>query len=289
MMPQSVTFGEMFLCPPVVRRVAATVIWASLVAAATSPAGATAIVFTDSGAAPADIADTVGAYGAALGTLNPNVAGSFGSGRREINWDGVPDAFSAPNALPPDFFNVNSPRGAVFFTPGTGFQVSARAGIGPTEFDNLEAGSSTNFQTFSPQRLFTAVGSTVTDVLFFVPGSPTPAFVTGFGAVFTGVEATGATFIDYFGLDDQLLASVTAPVGGAGSLSFAGLFFDDGTQIGRVRLHSGQVPLGSSDGDRVVMDDFIYGEPVAAPVPEPATLVLFGAAAVAARRRLKRR
>ena len=49
-----------------------------------------------------------------LGTLNPNVAGSFGSGRREINWDGVPDALAAPNNLPANFFNVNSPRGVVF-------------------------------------------------------------------------------------------------------------------------------------------------------------------------------
>src|SRR5438093_9331012 len=34
--------------------------------------------------------------------------GSFGGLRREINWDGVPDAFSAPNLLPGNFFNVNS-------------------------------------------------------------------------------------------------------------------------------------------------------------------------------------
>ncbi len=47
--------------------------------------------------------------------------GSFGGVRREINWDGVPDPFSAPNSLPPNFFNVNSPRGILFSTPGTGF------------------------------------------------------------------------------------------------------------------------------------------------------------------------
>ena len=42
--------------------------------------------------------------------------------RREINWDGVPDNFAAPNFLPGDFFNS---RGAFFSTPGTGVQVSA--------------------------------------------------------------------------------------------------------------------------------------------------------------------
>ena len=47
--------------------------------------------------------------------------GAFGGLRREINWDGVAAGFSAPNILPANFFNVNSPRGAVFDTPGTGF------------------------------------------------------------------------------------------------------------------------------------------------------------------------
>src|SRR5947209_16922503 len=46
--------------------------------------------------------------------------GSFGGVRREINWDGVPDAFASANACPPNFFNVNSPGGAVFSTPVDG-------------------------------------------------------------------------------------------------------------------------------------------------------------------------
>src|SRR5256884_2147984 len=98
------------------------------------------IIFSASGSSPAGIQATVDAYRSDLGTLNPNVAGSFGSGRREINWDGVPDAFSAPNLFPPNFFNTNSPRGVVFTTGGTGFQVSATAASGtPVEFGNINA------------------------------------------------------------------------------------------------------------------------------------------------------
>src|SRR6266404_2424932 len=117
-------------------------------------AAAAPITVSGSGSSPAGIQALVDAYRADLGGLNPNVAGSFGSGRREINWDGVPDALSAPNFLPANFFNVNSPRGVVFSTPGTGFQTSANAAVGPIEFDNINPTYSAAFQTFSAQRLF---------------------------------------------------------------------------------------------------------------------------------------
>ncbi len=110
--------------------------------------------FNDTGPTAGDILDSVQAFRNVVGTLNPNTAGSVGSGRREINWDGVPAAFSAPNNLPANFFNVNSPRGVVFSTPGTGFQVSGAttdAGTGqPTlEFANLNATYPTLFDPFS--------------------------------------------------------------------------------------------------------------------------------------------
>src|SRR5215204_877863 len=140
------------------------------------------------GTSGAAIQSAVDAYRADLGALNPNVAGSFGSGRREINWDGVPDAFAAPNLMPADFFNVNSPRGAVFATSGSGFQVSANAGVAPIEFDNINT-------TYS--RLFTALDSKVLTVQFFEPGTATPATTSGFGAVFTDVDRPG-TRIVYF-------------------------------------------------------------------------------------------
>jgi hypothetical protein len=238
-------------------------------------ARASDIQFSASGASPAAIQATVDAFRAALGNLNPNVAGSFGSGRREINWDGVPDSSSAPNNLAPNFFNVNSPRGAVFATSGSGFQVSANAGVAPIEFDNINPAYSSMFQTFSPQRLFTALGSSVTDVFFFVPGTTTPAFTSGFGVVFTDVDLAGTTSLQLFDPQNNPLGTFFAPTANNG-LSFFGVLFNAGERIGRVRINSGNVALSASPEsgslDAVVMDDFIYGEPVS--VPEPSSILL---------------
>ena len=95
----------------------------------TAPGFAGFITFEGTGATVAAITPTRDAFRSAVG--GGPVAGAngdFGGLRREINWDGVGDAFADPNALPGNFFNVNSPRGVVFSTPGTGFLVSANSG-----------------------------------------------------------------------------------------------------------------------------------------------------------------
>lgn len=226
-----------------------------------------------SGTNTAAIQSTVDNFRSDLGTLNPNQAGSANGGRREINWDGVPAQFAAPNNMPADFFNVNSPRGVVFTTAGTGFQVSGATGDSGSagqpaaaRFGNLQATYTANFQTFSPQRLFTPLGSNVMDVTFFVPGSTTPAFSLGFGAVFTDVEHDGATTIELFNQNGASLGRRAVPVSPNGGLSFFGISFVgiNSRVISKVRIISGEAALGAVEGanDLVVMDDFIYGEPV---------------------------
>jgi hypothetical protein len=143
-------------------------------------------------------------------------------------------------------------------------------------FDNINATYSSIFQTFSPQRLFTAVGSNIADVNFFVPGSTNPATVSGFGSVFTDVDLANTTSIQYFNANGASLGTFFAPTSNNG-LSFLGVSgFGDG--IARVRITNRNSALGPSElagapTDVVVMDDFLYGEPQVV-VPEPSSLLL---------------
>lgn len=241
-------------------------------------ASAAPVEFSASGAQPSDIQSSFEAFRGLLGDNNLAKHDQvFTGGHREINWDGVPDAVAAPNLMPPDFFNKNSPRGAVFLTPGTGFEISAKAGNAtgtPVEFGDITGGLRNQFQTFSPQRLFTALDSAVTETVFFQPGTNVAATVTAFGSVFTNVTKEGLTTIDYLDANGALLHRQTVPASKRGGLSFAGTFFNAGEQVYMVRITSGNVeldrevglipnPRGDDPADVVVMDDFIYAEPQA--------------------------
>jgi len=261
-----------------------------LVLTAAAGAAQAQVVRSAAGANAAAIQSEVDKFRSDLGSLNANVPGSFGAGRREINWDGVPDAFDSPNPFPAGFFNANSPRGVVFSTPGTGFQNSSNTASGvPVRFGNIDPSYTNEFSTFSPQRLFTAVGSTTTDVDFFIAGSNAKARTRGFGVVFTDVDLAGSAQIELFS-ESRSLGSYNAPAfAGDGGLSFIGVSFDN-SEVTRVRITSGTEALGlnvteSLPGkDLVAMDDFIYGEPV----PTPGALCLAGASLLVTGRRRRR-
>lgn len=246
------------------RRTSSGLVAAAGLVFALAPA-ASAAVFTAAGANPAAIQASVDGLRAALGANN-GVGGTFATGRREINWDGVPNGFAAPNPLPANFFNVNSPRGVVFSTAGTGFQVSASAASGtPVRFGNLNAAYPADNQTFSAERLFTALGSNTLQIDFFVPGTSIPATVAGFGAVFTDAEVAAAARYTVFLGDGTNGGQFGVPVAPTGGLSFLGL--TDPLRYSRIVIQSGTAVPGASESlnavDVVFMDDFIYGEPQA--------------------------
>src|SRR5881227_1456900 len=236
------------------------------------------VVFQAAGPSGASIQSTVDAFRAVPGfeTNNGNNPGPLPDGRREINWDGgSPDVLGTTAPVTP--FNVFlNTRGSQFTTPGLGLSQAPPSG-GPQGglavlFGNPTYG--TIFRTFSPQRLFTAVGSNVTEGSFFIPGTngTVPATVRGFGAVFTDVDqqADGdpnhkaSTLIEYLDKDSRILFSSSVPASpGSGNLSFFGIVFSD-ARIAAVRIQAGNVAPGPTDDARhdiVMMDDFIYGEP----------------------------
>lgn len=235
------------------------------------------VVRQGTGANTAALQAIVDQFRTDLGGANNGVGGLFTSGRREINWDGVPDNFSEPNNLPLDFFNVNSPRGVIFnaIEDETGaalnqFAVSATTASGvPVRFANINATYSSIFTTFSAQRLFTVRNTHMLEVNFVIPGTNVPATVSGFGVIFADVDsATGGnrSLIRVYGVDGRQLSAASAGVLDNG-LSFVGISFNAGERIARVVIESGNAALSSTNNDGVsgvdvvAMDDFIYGEP----------------------------
>jgi hypothetical protein len=230
------------------------------------------VIFQAAGPSIASIQSTVDEFRAALGAdNNGSTPGPLPEGRREINWDGGGSV--ATSLAPTPFTGFLLSRGALFVTPGQGFVQAPTSGLAET-FANPTY--ETIFQPFSPVRLFSAIGSSVTNSQFFVPGSGDQrATIRGFGAVFTDIDRPdasaggvrgGSTLLQCFGVDGKLLYSGFVPSSpGQGGMSFLGVSFRD-ARIARVRIRSGNAIPGADDGggqDVVMMDDFIYGEPQA--------------------------
>jgi len=252
------------------------------------PAAADPIVVSGTGADTAALQPTVNSFTALLGGVNNgNTPGSQGSGRREINWDGGGSTATAPGVTP---FTVFQNRGSIFTTPGASFVQVPNANLA-TFFGNPTY-LATNFPFFSPVRLFSPVGSNITDANFFIPGTNTPASVSGFGAVFSDVDLANSTSIQFFDPFGTPLAGPFFAQPLNNGLSFLGVFFNAGEQIGFARITAGNAAPGPNDGggtDVVFLDDFIFGEPRAiTAIPEPAALSVLAGLVVEAFARRRR-
>lgn len=189
------------------------------------------------------------------------------TGRREINWDAVPDNQTNTDNFPGDFFNSTDPalpagrkRGIVFSTPGKGLRVSDK------DFSDVVSGNE-QFKAFSPARTFAAIGSNKMDLTFKIPGTANAAFVRGFGAIFSDVDRANISSIEFFE-DDKSLGKFNVPARTDGSgFSFLGVIFPD-NKVTRVTITSGSAGISggykyNANDDLVVMDDFFYSEPAA--------------------------
>jgi hypothetical protein len=202
------------------------------------------VVFSAAG----DITTKLNEFRSQLGTLNTTTG--LTSGRREINWDGVPDS------------PVARQRGLVY-------DGADEAMVSKTQFAEINAPAASEFSAFSGTKTFAVTNALVWPVSFRVAGQTTPATIKGFGAVFSDVDKATSTYIEFFH-NERSLGKFFAPVHDhTGSFSFLGVYFPAET-VTHVKLgHEGRLRDGAKDitqggpADLIILDDFIYSEPVA--------------------------
>jgi hypothetical protein len=197
---------------------------------------------------------------------NPNngaTPGEAPEGRREINWDAVPAAVTNVIDFPATFFNVNSPRGLVYDQVSRGLEVS------DNRFTDINPTYASEFNPFSGQKMFSAIGNNEASVQFLVAGSSERATVRGIGVVFLDVDSKDSSGIILIGEDGSTLGRILAPArSDARGASFVGVVFQN-PLIARARIVAGDGILSPDEDDvsqggrhdLVVMDDFLYGEP----------------------------
>ncbi|HEY0426745.1 MAG TPA: VCBS repeat-containing protein [Pyrinomonadaceae bacterium] len=241
------------------------------------------VIRSNAGTSAVNIQDTITLFRQDLGGANNGVGNSYTTGRREIDWDDVPDNLASPNYLPNNYYNSTSARGVIIDNPcnrADYIRVSAdssNATNTPVRFGDIDPSYTNNFKAYSGQRIFSPTDSSFAgrcsevDINFYVPGTNIPATVNGFGAVFSDIDVFGRAMIFVYGVDGKRLipspTSTTALPFNNG-LSFLGISFNSGERIARVRIYLSYdaLQLGVPDEnnmgfDVVAMDDIIYGEP----------------------------
>jgi hypothetical protein len=222
------------------------------------------IIFSASG----DIQSQIDAFRSQLGPVNTGAAAA--GGRREINWDAVPeDQLGKP--LPDNFFNPIGPtaipgrqRGLMYTPKGGSFAVSKLG------FTDINPGLKTGFKPFSGSNTFANTSASLWEVAFQVPGQSIAASVQGFGAVFSDVDQPNTGYLEFFDGSRSLGKHFIPAKEQSSPFSFLGVYFPGTQRVTRVvvshhgTLVSGQPDISDGGGsDLFVLDDFFYSEPQA--------------------------
>ena len=221
--------------------------------------------------AAGDITASIDQFKNVLGSTENTVpAPPQAGGHRRINWDGVPSNLTNNNSFPLDFFNNTdaagpNPRkkGLVYANTGAIFRIDS------TSYAGIDSSYANNFKPFSGKRIVTAVNTNITELVFKVPGTNTDASIKGFGLVFSDVDNSDYTTVEFFNGNKSLGVFKAPARNDANGFSFLGVFFPD-EKITRIKIVAGNGVLASgakdiTDGgakDLVVIDDFFYSEPV---------------------------
>lgn len=200
-----------------------------------------------------------------LGDQLNTTPGAVG-GRREINWDGVPDQLLSQK-LPVDFFNPTGPAAPAANQRGLKYSAAGNFQVSKTNFVEVNAAAANQFTSFSGDKSFANISSNLWDVEFEVAGQAIPAKVKGFGIVFSDVDLPNSVSLEFFN-EEKNLGKFFVPAKDGSNFSFLGVHFKD-EHITRIRVaHDGQLDKGQNDitnngpADLVVMDNFLYSEPV---------------------------
>ena len=250
-------------------------------------------IITKTSSTKEGLEDAVDAFRLLLGGEdNGGIDSAQPSGHRSINWDAsivpfdMPPCYFASRDFPSTvgkatrgvcvstnlwrtgsdsqgFFAVSNPANTTVLVPPES--------IDDDKFDSINSAASQNLIQFSESRLFTSLTQNSMVVTFTEPVDEfTPALVSGFGAVFVDVDVYGETSISFYDKAGALLVEKDVPAKPNG-LSFVGAYFGGEAIVDKVVLKLGEVAIdvgneswgwGNSEKDVVVLDDFLYGEPV---------------------------
>lgn len=220
-----------------------------------------AIVITATG----DINAKLDEFRQLLGGQLNTTPGATG-GRREINWDGIPDEM-LNKKLPLDFFNPTGPQAIAANQRGLKYSSAGSFQVSKTNFLEVNTSASSQFSSFSGDKSFANISSNLWDVEFEIPGQALVAAVQGFGIVFSDVDLSQSTSLEFFNGQENL-GKYFVPAKDGSNFSFLGVYFKN-EKITRVRVtHDSQLDKGENDisnngpADLVVMDNFLYSEPV---------------------------